>query len=45
VADPDVDNAASPPRFVLNAVARAGTPQSRDGDLSLDSTGRRAGSW
>src|SRR5512141_3438789 len=41
VADPVVDNAASPPVFLLSAVARPGTIQARDGDLSLDSAGRR----
>lgn len=45
VADPVVDNTASPPTFLLSAVARAGTMQARDGDLSIDSVGRRAGHW
>jgi len=45
IADPVVDNGASPPTFLLSAVARAGTVQARDGDLSIDSVGRRAGHW
>ena len=45
VADPVVDNAASPPTFLLSAAARPGTVQARDGDLSIDSVGRRAGHW
>lgn len=45
ISDPVVDNAASPPTFMLSAVARAGTVQARDGDLSLDSVGRRSGHW
>jgi len=45
IADPVVDNTASPPTFLLSAVARPGTMQARDGDLSIDSVGRRAGHW
>ena len=45
IADPVVDNTASPPTFLLSAVARPGTVQARDGDLSIDSVGRRAGHW
>ena len=45
VADPVVDNAATPPAFLLSASARPGTIQSRDGDLSLNSSGVRAGHW
>jgi len=45
VAAPIVDNAASPPVFVLSAQARAGTMQAADGDLSVDRAGRRAGHW
>lgn len=45
VADPLVDNAASPPSFVISASARAGTIQGRDGDLSINSTGIRSGHW
>ena len=45
VADPVVDNAATPPGFLLAALARAGTIQARDGDLSLDSSGNRSGHW
>jgi type IV pilus assembly protein PilE len=45
VADPVVDNAAFPPAFMLSAAARPGTIQARDGDLSLDSSGVRAGHW
>jgi len=45
IADPVVDNAASPPTFVLRAQARPGSIQARDGDLSLDATGARSGHW
>ena len=45
VPDPVVDNAAMPPMFVVSAVARAGTIQARDGDLSVNSMGVRSGHW
>jgi type IV pilus assembly protein PilE len=45
IADPVVDNAAAPPTFLLSAAARAGTIQAADGDLSIDSAGRRSGHW
>lgn len=45
VADPVVDNAATPPGFLLAAMARPGTIQAGDGDLGLDSTGNRSGHW
>jgi type IV pilus assembly protein PilE len=45
VAAPVVDNAASPPAFVVRATAKAGTMQAADGDLSIDSVGRRSGHW
>jgi type IV pilus assembly protein PilE len=45
VAEPIVDNAATPPAFLLAATARAGTIQAADGDLSLNSSGIRAGHW
>jgi type IV pilus assembly protein PilE len=45
VAAPVVDNAASPPAFVVRAVAKPGTVQAADGDLSIDSAGRRSGHW
>lgn len=45
VNDPVVDNSATPPTFIVSAVARAGTMQARDGDLSVNSIGVRAGHW
>ena len=45
VNDPVVDNSATPPTFIVSAVARVGTMQARDGDLSVNSTGVRAGHW
>ncbi len=45
VADPVVDNAATPPTFIFSATARPGTMQARDGDLSINSAGVRAGHW
>lgn len=45
IADPVVDNAATPPSFLLSATARPGTIQARDGDLSLNSSGVRSGHW
>ena len=45
IADPVVDNAASPPLFTLVATAKAGTIQITDGDLSINSQGVRAGHW
>ncbi|MBK7471310.1 MAG: prepilin-type cleavage/methylation domain-containing protein [Betaproteobacteria bacterium] len=45
VPDPVVDNAAAPPTFVVSAAAKTGTMQARDGDLSLNSAGVRAGHW
>jgi type IV pilus assembly protein PilE len=45
IQEPVVDNAAAPPSFTLSAVARAGTMQARDGDLSINSAGLKAGHW
>ena len=45
IADPVVDNAATPPVFLLSASARPGTIQAVDGDLSLNSSGVRSGHW
>lgn len=45
IADPVVDNTAAPPTFIVSASARPGTIQSRDGDLSVNSTGVRSGHW
>jgi type IV pilus assembly protein PilE len=45
IPDPVIDNAASPPVFTLTALARAGTVQAKDGDLSLNSSGIRSGHW
>ena len=45
IAAPVVDNAASPPAFVVRASAQGGTMQAVDGDLSIDSAGRRSGHW
>ena len=40
-----VDNAASPPSFLISATARAQTIQANDGDLSINSSGVKAGNW
>ena len=45
VPDPIVDNEAAPPTFIVSASARPGTVQARDGDLSINSAGVRAGHW
>ena len=45
VPDPVVDNAAAPPTFVLSAAAKSGTLQAKDGDLSINSAGVKAGHW
>ena len=45
VPDPVVDNAATPPMFLVSALARAGTMQARDGDLGVNSMGVRSGHW
>ena len=45
VPDPVVDNEAAPPTFIVSASARPGTVQARDGDLSINSAGVRAGHW
>ena len=45
IADPVVDNTAAPPTFTVSATARAGTIQANDGDLSINSTGVKAGHW
>ena len=45
VNEPVVDNSATPPTFVVSAVARSGTIQARDGDLSVNSAGARSGHW
>ena len=45
IPDPVVDNAATPPMFLVSAIARAGTIQARDGDLSVNSVGVRSGHW
>ena len=45
IPEPVVDNAAAPPSFTLSAVAKAGTMQARDGDLSINSAGVKAGHW
>ena len=45
IAAPVVDNSAAPPTFMISASARSGTIQAADGDLSIDSTGVRAGRW
>lgn len=45
VGAPVVDNAASPPTFIVRATSKAGTMQAADGDLSIDSIGRRSGHW
>ena len=45
VPDPVVDNAATPPIFLVSALARAGTMQARDGDLGVNSMGVRSGHW
>lgn len=45
VPDPVVDNAATPPVFMVSATARPGTIQAADGDLSLNSNGVRSGHW
>lgn len=43
--DPIVDNMSAPPNFTLRAIAKAGTIQGSDGDLSLNSSGVRTGNW
>lgn len=45
IPDPVVDNTATPPTFMVSAVARPGTIQARDGDLSINSNGVRSGHW
>jgi len=45
IPDPVIDNAATPPAFTLSALARAGTVQAKDGDLSINSSGVRSGHW
>ena len=43
--DPDLNNAATPPYYKITATPAAGTSQAADGNLTLDSTGAKTGTW
>lgn len=45
IPDPVVNNAATPPTFAVSAIAKAGTVQAKDGDLSINSSGAKSGHW
>lgn len=45
IPDPVVGNTAAPPTFTVSAMAKAGTMQAKDGDLSINSLGIRSGHW
>ena len=45
IPDPVVNNAATPPTFAVSAMAKAGTVQAKDGDLSINSSGAKSGHW
>jgi type IV pilus assembly protein PilE len=45
IPDPIVNNSAAPPTFTVSAMAKAGTMQANDGDLSINSSGVKAGHW
>jgi type IV pilus assembly protein PilE len=40
-----LDNAATPPYYKITAAPLAGTSQASDGDVTLDSTGAKTGTW
>lgn len=40
-----LDNNATPPYYKITAVPIAGTAQAGDGNLTLDSTGAKTGTW
>jgi type IV pilus assembly protein PilE len=45
IPDPVADNTATPPVFTVSAMAKSGTMQARDGDLSINSSGVKSGHW
>jgi len=40
-----VDNTATPPTYTITATPIAGTTQATDGNLTLDNTGAKTGTW
>ncbi|MHC5351801.1 type IV pilin protein [Pseudomonas sp. A46] len=43
--DPGVNNAATPPSYLITATPKTGSAQAGDGNQTLSSTGAKTGSW
>lgn len=43
--DPGINNAATPPSYLITATPKSGSPQAGDGNQTLSSTGAKTGNW